>query len=87
MEKPSPDFSDEGLNFSNSHCYFLQQQQEPQHSLPLESVSFVGGVCAVAVPITAARLRINKRYFIKISVLILILNFGHAMKSRAEPSL
>jgi hypothetical protein len=53
---------------ANGRCYFLQQQQQPEllHSLPLELSSF-GGVCAVAVPINATRLRINKRYFIKSS--------------------
>jgi hypothetical protein len=63
-EKPSPDFSGEGQAFNSLCCYFLQQQQSVLlHSLPLEPLSF-GGVCAVAVPINAARLRINKRYFI-----------------------
>jgi hypothetical protein len=64
-EKPSPDFSGEGQALNSLCCYFLQQQQQSAllHSLPLEPLSF-GGVCAVAVPIRAARLRIKKRYFI-----------------------
>jgi len=55
------------LNFGNWCCYFLQQQQSALlHSLPLEPLSF-GDVCAIAVPITAARLRIKRRYFIQFS--------------------
>jgi hypothetical protein len=67
-KKPSPDFSGEGQAFNSLRCYFLQQQQQSAllHSLPLAPLSF-GGVCAVAVPIKATRLRINRRYFINSS--------------------
>ena len=65
---PSPDFSSEGVViFSNFGCYFLQQLLL-QHCLPLQQLSF-GVVAAVAVPIKAARLTINRRYFIQFSCL------------------
>ena len=65
---PSPDFSSEGVViFSNLRCYFLQQPLL-QHCLPLQQLSF-GVVAAVAVPIKAARLTINRRYFIQFSCL------------------
>jgi len=54
-------------------CYFLQQPML-QHCLPLQQVSFVGGVVAVAVQINAARLRIKRRYFIISPVLIFRIN-------------
>jgi hypothetical protein len=61
-EKPSPNFSGEGLIFYAAGRYFLQQPML-QHCLPLQQFSF-GAVAAVAVPINAARLRIKNRYFI-----------------------
>src|SRR5207237_6287276 len=65
---PSPDFSRQGaVIFSNSGCYFFPQLLL-QYSLPLRQLSF-GVVAAVAVPIKAARLTINRRYFIQFSCL------------------
>jgi hypothetical protein len=62
------------------------QQPVLQHCLPLQQLSF-GVDAAAAVPINAARLTINKRYFIKFSCLDFLSKFGHAISSRAEPLL
>src|ERR1041384_4684315 len=55
-----------------------------QHSLPLQQLALVVGVAAVAVPISATRLRIIGRYFINF-LFDYVSNFGHV--KRAEPSL
>ena len=66
-ERPRRFPSEGAVISSNSGCYFLQQLLL-QHSLPLQQLSF-GVVAAVAVPIKAARLTINRRYFIQFSCL------------------
>src|SRR6266404_1020644 len=80
---PSPDFSGEGVVFSNSGCYFLQQLAL-QHCLPLQQAF----VCALTGDTAkhAARLAISRRYFIKSSF-----EFRYRTRprrlERAEPSI
>ena len=62
LTKTLAGFLQRGPSFNSLCCYFLQQLAL-QHSLPLQQLCF-GGVAAVAVPISAARLRIKRRYFI-----------------------
>jgi len=73
-----------GLNSRILRCYFLQHPVL-QHSLPLQQLCFVG-VAAVAVPIKATRLRINRRYFIKSPVEFHCETRLRDGESRAEPS-
>src|SRR5438045_2508859 len=84
LRKTPAEFLRRGLNSSRLRCYFLQHPVL-QHSLPLQQLCFVG-VAAVAVPIKATRLRINRRYFIKSPVEFHCETRLRDEESRAEPS-
>ena len=84
LRKTPAGFLRRGLNSSRLRCYFLQHPVL-QHSLPLQHAC-LDAVAAVAVPIKARRLRINKKYFIN-SSFEFSNGIRHAMFSRAEPSL
>jgi hypothetical protein len=77
-EKPSPDFSDEGLVELGLNGYFLQHLPGQHFVLPWQQSA---GDVAVAVPMNAAKVAIKRRYFIRFSFSVSLRKLGHDFQS------